>query len=79
MKVVNFFRPGKILSCRFMDGKCIAGVDFGTPVAIVLNPYHGEQVGEYIVMHDGGTFVKIDEEDAVRQIDEWDKANSQHE
>ncbi len=67
-RIVNFFRPGKILSIRFVQEICIAKVDFGAPVAIFLEPYHGEQVGDYIVMMDGDKFISISEEEAAIRI-----------
>ncbi len=67
-KVVNFFRPGKILAIRFTEGICVAKVDFGAPVAIILEPYHGEQAGDCIVTTDGNTFIPISEEEAAIRI-----------
>ncbi len=59
VKIVNFFQPGRILSLRFVDGLCVAKVDFGAPVAVILEPYQDEQVGDYIVMDSEKTFTKV--------------------
>ncbi len=71
-RIVNFFRPGKILSIRFVDEICVAKVDFGAIVAIILEPYQGEQVGDFIVTVDGVTFIPIPEGEAAKRISEMD-------
>jgi hypothetical protein len=57
-KAVNFLQPGKVVSIRFVGGICVATVDFGAEVPVVLHPYHDEQLGDYIVMNGNGRFIK---------------------
>ncbi len=67
-KVVNLFNPGKILSVREVDGCYVAEVDFGAPVAVILDPYQDEQVGDYILMNREGGFNKIFKDGPAKRL-----------